>query len=162
MPEKVWPQKGDKMRFINRNGYPRDLEVARLKIQEGQILTVREFHLGDWNSTILFEEVSGHHNSVMFEPVSLNLYYINGSSADADCSAFVRAFTPKEAFNLWLKSEISGFACGWFADVLSNEDLETASEDDLRIFEVPDTQDCGVINWHGSDGVRLEAFARAV
>lgn len=67
--DKKWPEAGDKMTFLNKNGYPRDLEEAQRLLTEGQILTVRDFSLGQWNSTISFYEVKGHFNSVMFAPV---------------------------------------------------------------------------------------------
>jgi hypothetical protein len=49
-----------------------DLTEARKHFIKDQILTVRDFHLGDWNSTIAFEEFGGHFNSVMFERVEIS------------------------------------------------------------------------------------------
>lgn len=64
---KEWPEPGDKMRFLNRNGYDAELALAREKFEIGRDYTVKHFQLGDWTSFITFEEVPGSFNSVMFD-----------------------------------------------------------------------------------------------
>lgn len=65
-----WPRKGDKMRFLAKNGYPHQLEAAKAKMKEGEILTASNIRVGSWESSIEFEELTGRWNSVMFETVS--------------------------------------------------------------------------------------------
>jgi hypothetical protein len=64
---KPWPAKGDKMVFLDRNGYDVERETARRVMQEGDVLTVKEFRLAAFSSSIVFEEVNGRFNSVMFD-----------------------------------------------------------------------------------------------
>jgi hypothetical protein len=61
-----WPEPGDKMQFLDRNGYDVELEAARKVFTKGQVVTVKKFDLGGWCSSITFEELSGKWNSVMF------------------------------------------------------------------------------------------------
>ena len=61
-----WPEPGDKMQFLDRNGYDVELETARKVFTKGQVVTVKKFDLGGWCSSITFEELSGKWNSVMF------------------------------------------------------------------------------------------------
>lgn len=63
------PCEGDKVRFLNKNGYPIDLSHARTRFVEGQVLTVAHSDVGDWYTWLKFEEVPGDFNSVMFELV---------------------------------------------------------------------------------------------
>jgi hypothetical protein len=65
---KTWPSKGDKVVFIDENGYDHDRLQANKFFKKGRILTVKEFNLGKWSSSILLEEVPGEwFNSVMFD-----------------------------------------------------------------------------------------------
>lgn len=64
---KEWPKPDDRMRFLDEGGYPSDLAEARKHFAKGEVATVRDFHLGDWNSTVAFEGVPGWFNIVMFE-----------------------------------------------------------------------------------------------
>jgi len=61
-----WPEPGDKMQFLDRNGYDVELEAARKVFTKGQVVTVKKFDLGGWCSSITFEELPGKWNSVMF------------------------------------------------------------------------------------------------
>lgn len=65
-----WPSKGDKMRYLAENGYDSERDAANAKMKRGEILTVERFHLGNWQSLVEFEELTGRWNSVMFEFVS--------------------------------------------------------------------------------------------
>lgn len=69
MASKTWPAKGDKMKFLAANGYDHQLEAAKAKMKEGEILTVNNIRVGSWESSIEFEELTGRWNSVMFELV---------------------------------------------------------------------------------------------
>lgn len=64
---KTWPAKGDKMKFLAANGYCHQLEAAKAKMKEGEILTVSNIRIGGWESSIEFDELTGRWNSVMFE-----------------------------------------------------------------------------------------------
>ena len=60
--------RGAKVVFTDQGGY--DNDRARIKsfgISEGDVLTVEGCSIGDWRSSYKFEEVPGHHNTVMFE-----------------------------------------------------------------------------------------------
>lgn len=63
---KRWPRKGDRMRFLNQNGYDHDRIDALKVMKEGDVLTVKSIDVGEWHHTIEFEEVGGRHNGVMF------------------------------------------------------------------------------------------------
>lgn len=60
---------GDKVRFLDANGYDMDLKSAREQFTKGQVLTVAEARIGNWNSTYRFLSATGWFNTVMFEPV---------------------------------------------------------------------------------------------
>jgi hypothetical protein len=62
-----WPEPGDKMRFLNRNGYDSELEAARKVFNTSDTYTVRGFDLGSLSSRITFQGISGRWNSVMFD-----------------------------------------------------------------------------------------------
>lgn len=62
--------KGSKLTYLNKNGYDYDREcVAKLGINEGDVLTVVSCSIGSSMSYYTFEEITGQHNSVMFEKV---------------------------------------------------------------------------------------------
>lgn len=62
--------KGSKLTYLNENGYEYDREcVAKLGINEGDVLTVKTCSVGSSMSYYTFEEISGQHNTVMFEKV---------------------------------------------------------------------------------------------
>lgn len=63
------PEVGDKVRFLDANGYDAQLLRARERFYKGQILIVRSRDVGDWSSSLSFEGVEGNFNSVMFEIV---------------------------------------------------------------------------------------------
>jgi len=62
--------RGRKVRFLGKNGYPAELEFAKNKIKINQILTVKEVYVGRSSSTVVFEEIEGEYNTVMFEDVT--------------------------------------------------------------------------------------------
>ena len=63
-----WPKPGDKMRFMNRNGYDHQLEEARKVFTTDQILTVKSCNVGRSDHRISFEEYPERSwNGVMFE-----------------------------------------------------------------------------------------------
>lgn len=62
-----WPKKGDKMKFLDRNGYDYQLKVARQVFTPGQIVTVKSIEVEASKHWITFEEVAGEFNGVMFE-----------------------------------------------------------------------------------------------
>lgn len=64
---------GDRVRFLNRNGYEIQRVKARLYFKEGDILTVAKVDVGAWDSTYAFEGFAGNHNTVMFEYVPTEL-----------------------------------------------------------------------------------------
>ena len=64
--EKRFPDPGDKMIFLNRNGYDAERERAAEAFETGQEYTVKSIDIGGWSSSICFEEVHGAWNSVMF------------------------------------------------------------------------------------------------
>ena len=66
-----WPKPGDRMRFLGQNGYDGERADAQ-EVFGGVVhdLVVKKFNLGDWRSTIEFEGIAGHWNSVMFDFVS--------------------------------------------------------------------------------------------
>jgi len=61
--------RGRKVRFLGKNGYTSELELAKNKIKINQILTVKEIYVGRSSSTVAFEEIEGEYNTVMFEDV---------------------------------------------------------------------------------------------
>lgn len=70
-PAPGWPDKGEKVRFINQNGYDYELSYAREHMDEGHILTIKSVQIGDWRTFYEFEELPGKfYNSVMFVRLS--------------------------------------------------------------------------------------------
>jgi hypothetical protein len=73
IPKKVeeriyrWPKRGDKMHFLNRNGYDGERTRAAEIFDTNQSYTVKSISIGSWSSLIYFEEVDGGWNSVMFD-----------------------------------------------------------------------------------------------
>lgn len=59
---------GAKVRFTGYGGWKISQEYARKHLQVGERYTVANIEVGDWSSTVEFEEVPGHRfNTVMFE-----------------------------------------------------------------------------------------------
>jgi hypothetical protein len=66
-----FPDVGDQVRFLGVNGYDFELAVALETFAPNQILTVSDYSIGGWSSTLSFEEFPGKYwNSVMFERLS--------------------------------------------------------------------------------------------
>ena len=62
---------GEQVRFLNRNGYAGELELARDFFSEGDTATVERVSIGGWSSSYLFKEHGSQwFNTVMFEPLS--------------------------------------------------------------------------------------------
>lgn len=64
-----WPRRGDKMRFLGKNGYAQELESAKRTFAEGGIYEVENCEVGDSHHVVGFKGVPGRHNGVMFELV---------------------------------------------------------------------------------------------
>lgn len=62
--------RGRKVRFLDKNGYSSQLDVARKCFDKGDILTVKEIYVDRSSSSVEFLEVSNKRfNTVMFEDV---------------------------------------------------------------------------------------------
>jgi hypothetical protein len=62
---------GEQVRFLDRNGYDTELNMAREHFHEGGIATVAEVSIGGWSSSYRFEEHGRQwFNTVMFQPVA--------------------------------------------------------------------------------------------
>lgn len=65
-----WPEAGDKMRFLNENGYDVQLEQARQHFEVGKEYIVDAIVVSSFDHAIKFKEVPGTwFNGVMFELV---------------------------------------------------------------------------------------------
>jgi hypothetical protein len=63
---------GDKLVFLDKNGYDHDLVEARKLMKKGDVVTLRDMRVGDWSSLMYFEEFPDKgFNSVMFDKVLL-------------------------------------------------------------------------------------------
>lgn len=69
---KRFPDPGDKMIFLNRNGYDSERERAASVFTAGKEYTVRDVSIGSWTTSLQFDEVEGRWNSVMFGFASLS------------------------------------------------------------------------------------------
>lgn len=67
--KKNFAGKGDKVRFMNKNGYDPERERALKAIGLERIVTVVECDIGSSSSSYTFEEVPGSWNTVMFDRV---------------------------------------------------------------------------------------------
>lgn len=61
--------KGEVITFLNRNGYPSDLERAQKVLFEGQRYIVASVRIGGSSSRYKLEGVNGEFNTVMFERI---------------------------------------------------------------------------------------------
>lgn len=59
--------KGEKVRFMNKNGYDSEREKALKDIGLERIVTIVNCDIGSSSSTYTFEEVPGSWNTVMFD-----------------------------------------------------------------------------------------------
>jgi hypothetical protein len=64
-----FPGKGDKVRFMNQNGYDTEREKALKAIGLERIVTVVHCDIGSSSSSYTFEEVPGKWNTVMFDKI---------------------------------------------------------------------------------------------
>lgn len=64
-----WAHKGDKVRFLARNGYDSELSRAKGIMKPGAILTVAATQVHSSSSDYIFDEITGRWNTVMFEIV---------------------------------------------------------------------------------------------
>jgi hypothetical protein len=61
---------GEKVIFLDENGYEGERSNARDFFTKGQVLTVADISIGGWASSYKFEEVPDKFfNTVMFKPV---------------------------------------------------------------------------------------------
>lgn len=66
--ERGFIPQGTRVVFTDKGGYDGDrASIKSFGISEGDVLTVHRCWIGDWSSSYKFEEVPGHHNTVMFE-----------------------------------------------------------------------------------------------
>lgn len=64
-----WPQEGDKMVFLGKNGYQGQRDEAMKHFTIGTAYTVADCEVGTSDHRVYFEEVPGSWNGVMFERV---------------------------------------------------------------------------------------------
>lgn len=60
---------GEKVRFLDRNGYDHELKAAQALFRVGEELTVSDVQIGKWSSIYVIEGQKGGFNTVMFEKV---------------------------------------------------------------------------------------------
>lgn len=65
-----WPWKGDKMKFLGKNGYDHEREDALKLFEVGAEYEVVDCDVGDWRHTVSFVGIPGRWNGVMFEAVA--------------------------------------------------------------------------------------------
>lgn len=64
----IYAQRGSKVEYLGENGYERDREdIEQLGVKVGDILTVDYTDIGSWCTYVHFSDLTGSHNSVMFE-----------------------------------------------------------------------------------------------
>lgn len=70
----IYAKKGDKVMFLNRNGYPNDPKHAVIVgVVEGNEYTVKSVEVGGWCSYVTLEEFPNEEfNTVMFADVKTN------------------------------------------------------------------------------------------
>lgn len=61
--------KGTKVKWVNKNGYPHEREVAAATLNEDDIYEVELCRIGRSSSTYQLKDIYGRWNSVMFEKV---------------------------------------------------------------------------------------------
>lgn len=66
-----WPWKGDRMIFLGKNGYERELTEAQKMFEVGKEYEVEDILIGAWSHTLSFVGIPGRYNGVMFESVTL-------------------------------------------------------------------------------------------
>lgn len=93
---KGWPKKGDKMRFLGRNGHDYQLEAAKKVFNTEDIYEVAQFDLGDWSSCILFVGFEGRWNSVMFDWCDAEQVDITPASSTATSAWLPIETAPKD------------------------------------------------------------------
>lgn len=85
-----------------------------------------------------------------------NLYYLTGSDSDGtNYDQLIRATTPAHALELFHDY----YDHPDFATTVSNNPSHKATEDDLRIFYIPNVPEIGVIEWHTTLGANVVAYA---
>jgi hypothetical protein len=67
-----FPRKGDKARFLGKNGYDAELKRAKETFTVGQDYEVASIEIGSWSSHITFVGIKHSWNSVMFSKVDPN------------------------------------------------------------------------------------------
>lgn len=66
----IYAQEGTKVKYLGKNGYDHDKkDIEKLGVKTGDIFTVESTVIGNWMTMVHFKEISGVHNSVMFEEV---------------------------------------------------------------------------------------------
>ena len=61
---------GEKVMFLNENGYDHQRQQASRIFEVGQVLVVEETNIGSFSSTYKFKNHKNHYNTVMFERLS--------------------------------------------------------------------------------------------
>lgn len=67
MSMNIYSHPGTRVRFLNENGYDHERTSAAEVFDTERYYTVSEIDVGNWSSTVHFEEVEGWWNTVMFD-----------------------------------------------------------------------------------------------
>lgn len=65
----IYAPVGTKVRFLNENGYDFELEHAKKVFDVNKTYTVKDITIYSSSSDVVFEEVDGEWNTVMFTEV---------------------------------------------------------------------------------------------
>lgn len=70
----IYASENDTVKFLNKNGTDWDRQYANKHLKEGEILTVDNVYVGNFNSDVEFKEHPGiRFNTVMFEDVNVDV-----------------------------------------------------------------------------------------
>lgn len=67
MSDQKWPAKGDKMKFLGKNGYEFELRDAMNKFLVGEDYEVEKCNVQAWSHSVKFVGREGWYNGVMFD-----------------------------------------------------------------------------------------------
>lgn len=63
----IYAKKGSKVVFTGKNGSDWDQQDAQKRLIIGSVYTVKRTDVGNWSSTVEFQEVEGSYNTVLFD-----------------------------------------------------------------------------------------------
>lgn len=67
----IYANEGARVRFVDKNGLPSDLEKAREFLKPYETYTVERVYVGNWSSKVYLQEIPGvPFNTVCFEDVT--------------------------------------------------------------------------------------------